>query len=328
MNENKKYAIFIDGDNISPRYLEPILSEVAKDGEILVRRIYGDWTTNNMNGWKELLLHIPVRPVQQFRNASQATDHAIVMDAIELANTNKEINAMCIVSSDKGFYSLALKIREYGLFVLGIGEQKSNSLWIKSCNQFKHIENLAVYRTTKPADAAAAAREDGHDVSLEDLLANAYANSQTDDGGRVSLSHLGKSIRNIMPDFDPRNYNHETLRAIIEAMPEHYELTKDELVPPNYWLRKIQNRAGETEKLSGTIKRWINNYGFIKTDKGDFFFYASNIDKNSRQHQIKRGDRVAFDVFKYPDPNSSNSAEQNGRAANVVFLEDEHLPVA
>ena len=142
MQENKKYAVFIDGDNISPKYLEPILSEVAKDGDILVRRIYGDWTTSNMNGWKDLLLQIPVRPVQQFRNGSQATDNAIIMDAIELANTNKEINAICIVSSDSDFYSLALKIREYGLFVLGIGAQKSNQLWIKSCNQFKHIENL------------------------------------------------------------------------------------------------------------------------------------------------------------------------------------------
>lgn len=117
MNITKKYAVFIDGDNISPRYLEAILSEVSKDGDILIRRIYGDWTTTNMNGWKDLLLQIPVRPVQQFRNGSQATDNAIIMDAIELANTNKEINAMCIVSSDTDYYSLALKIREYGLCV-------------------------------------------------------------------------------------------------------------------------------------------------------------------------------------------------------------------
>lgn len=317
MNETKKYAIFIDGDNISPRYLEPILSEVAKDGEILVRRIYGDWTTQNMNGWKELLLQIPVRPVQQFRNASQATDHAIIMDAIELANTNKEINAMCIVSSDTGFYSLALKIREYGLFVLGIGEQKSNSLWIKSCNQFKHIEKLSLYSTTTQTDTD----ESAAGMSLEYLLDNAYANSKTDDEGWVSLAHLGTSIRDIMPDFDPHNYNHETLRAIIEAMPESYELTKDELIPPNYWLRKAQNHAAEAEKLSGVIKRWINNYGFIKTDKGDFFFYASNIHKDSRQHNIKRGDKVSFEVFKYPNPNSTHKDEQNGRAANVVFEE-------
>ena len=321
MSEPRKYAVFIDGDNISPRYLEPILSEVAKDGEILVRRIYGDWTTQNMNGWKELLLHMPVRPVQQFRNASQATDHAIIMDAIELANTNKEINALCIVSSDTGFYSLALKIREYGLFVLGIGEHKSNQLWIKSCNQFKYIENLSIYSTTKQNNSATS-EEETLNISLEDLVANAYTNTQTDDAGWASLAHLGKSIRNIMPDFDPHNYNHETLRAIIEAMPESYELTKDELIPPNYWLRKIQNHATETQKLSGIIKRWINNYGFIKTDKGDFFFYSSNIHKDSRQHAIKRGDKVSFEVFKYPDPNSENSAEQNGRAANVVFLDN------
>ena len=112
MNENRKYAIFIDGDNISPRYLESILSEVSKEGEILVRRIYGDWTTTNMNGWKDLLLKIPVRPVQQFRNGLNATDNAIIMDAIELANTNKEINAIFIVAA--GVYGACRAVLSLG----------------------------------------------------------------------------------------------------------------------------------------------------------------------------------------------------------------------
>lgn len=322
MEENKKYAVFIDGDNISPKYLEPILSEVAKDGDILVRRIYGDWTTSNMNGWKELLLQIPVRPIQQFRNGSQATDNAIIMDAIELANTNKEINAICIVSSDSDFYSLALKIREYGLFVLGIGAQKSNQLWIKSCNQFKHLENLSVYSTTKSAASIENKDEIVNAISLENLLENAYHNSRTDDAGWVSLSNFGTSIRNIMPDFDPHSFNHETLRALVAAMPELYELKNDNLIPPNHWLKKKEKNSGN-KTLFGKIKRWFGSYGFIKTEDGlDFFFYPSNIVNINPEHKIRNGDKVKFDVFKYPDPTSKNSAEQNGRAANVHFLEN------
>lgn len=320
MQENKKYAVFIDGDNISPKYLEPILSEVAKDGDILVRRIYGDWTTSNMNGWKDLLLQIPVRPVQQFRNGSQATDNAIIMDAIELANTNKEINAICIVSSDSDFYSLALKIREYGLFVLGIGAQKSNQLWIKSCNQFKHIENLSIYSTTKLITLSEDKDEMVNAISLENLLENAYNNSRIDDAGWVSLSNFGTSIRNIMPDFDPHSFNHETLRSLIAAMSEVYELKSDNLIPPNYFLKKIDKKVNP-DILRGTIKRWIKHYGFIKTELGDFFFYTSNIVKESKQHKIKSGDKVIFDIFKYPNPNA-DGVEKNGRAANVRFLEN------
>lgn len=316
MNITKKYAVFIDGDNISPRYLEAILSEVSKDGDILIRRIYGDWTTTNMNGWKDLLLQIPVRPVQQFRNGSQATDNAIIMDAIELANTNKEINAMCIVSSDTDYYSLALKIREYGLFVLGMGAQKSSSLWIKSCNQFIHLENLSTIQTS-----ISSSQDTDEPVALEKLLANAYANSRKDDDGWVSLSNFGTSIRNIMPDFDPRSFNHETLRALIAAMPELYQLDKDNLMPPNYWVKPTKNKDTNSPKLTGTIKKWLTSYGFIKTAEGDFYFTNSNILPEYRAHKIRTGDKVEFEVFQYPNPNG-NKTEQNGRAANICFLEN------
>lgn len=316
MNEHKKYAIFIDGDNISPRYLEPILNEVAKDGDILIRRIYGDWTTSNMNGWKDLLLEIPIRTIQQFRNGSQATDNAIIMDAIELVNTNKEVNAICIVSSDTDYYSLALKIREYGLFVLGIGAQKSSQLWIKSCNQFKHLENLSEAKPILRKEF----KNEFNAISLENLLENAYVNSRMDDDGWVSLSHFGTSIRNTMPDFDPRNFNHATLRTLVTAMPDLYELKHDDLTPPNYFLKKKETLSN-SKTLSGVIKKWFGNYGFITTaNKEDFFFYPSNIAEIAPEHKIRSGDKVSFDVFKYPNPASKDNAEKNGRAANVKFL--------
>ena len=122
---DRKYVLLIDGDIIPPSFLEAIITEVSKEGELLIKRLYGDWTTPNMNGWKSWLEKIPIRPVQQFRNGPNATDNTIIMDAIELANTNKSINAVCIVSTDSDYYSLALKLREYGLYVLGIGKQNA-----------------------------------------------------------------------------------------------------------------------------------------------------------------------------------------------------------
>lgn len=94
------------------------------------------------------------------------------------------------MSSDSDFYSLALKIREYGLFVLGIGAQKSNQLWIKSCNQFKHIENLSIYSTTKLITLSEDKDEMVNAISLENLLENAYNNSRIDDAGWVSYQIL------------------------------------------------------------------------------------------------------------------------------------------
>ena len=147
---DRKYVLLIDGDNIPPSFLEAIITEVSKEGELLIKRLYGDWTTPNMNGWKSWLEKIPIRPVQQFRNGPNATDNTIIMDAIELANTNKSINAVCIVSTDSDYYSLALKLREYGLYVLGIGKQNAKALWVNACNEFKYLENLD--STTTPEE--------------------------------------------------------------------------------------------------------------------------------------------------------------------------------
>lgn len=140
---DRRFAVLIDGDNIPPKYLSAILSEVGKFGSIVIRRIYGDWTTPNMNGWKELLAANPIRPFQQFRYGEDATDGALVMDAIELLSSQStSVDAYCIVSSDGGFYSVALRLREYGKFVLGIGRSNTKELFKNACNQFVTIENI------------------------------------------------------------------------------------------------------------------------------------------------------------------------------------------
>jgi uncharacterized protein (TIGR00288 family) len=140
---NKKYAVFIDGDNISSDYLDVLMTEITKDNdEILVKRIYGDWTTSNMNSWKDKIQDSPIRVFQQFRNGPNATDNSIIMDAIELVIQNKDINAFCIVSADADYYSLALRLRENGKYVIGIGKESSKIIWQNSCDKFIKIENI------------------------------------------------------------------------------------------------------------------------------------------------------------------------------------------
>ena len=306
---DRKYLLLIDGDNISPSFLEAIITEVSKEGELLIKRLYGDWTTPNMNGWKAWLEKIPIRPVQQFRNGPNATDNTIIMDAIELANTNKSINAVCIVSTDSDYYSLALKLREYGLYVLGIGKQNAKDIWVNACNEFKYLENLdSTTEETKPQDSPF--------DSLEKLISHAYKNSRTTEEGWVSLSDLGKSIRRTMPGFDPRSYNHNTLREILEALSDEYEMTADNLVPPNHWIKMLER--SNTGTLTGRIKRFKENWGIIETvDHGDFYFVLTNLTKSSRRKKITEGMSVRFKVFKEPNPRGENSAEKNGKAMDV-----------
>ncbi len=308
----KKYAILIDGDNITPSYLESIISEVSKEGDVLIKRLYGDWTTPNMNGWKSWLEKVPIRPVQQFRNGPNATDNTIIMDAIEIANTNKGINAVCIVSTDSDYYSLALKLREYGLYVLGIGRTNAKPLWVNACNEFKYIENF-------DEEDEEVSEKDKKFKSLDALILHAYKKSRMTEEGWVNLSDLGKSIRNSMPEFDPRSYSHNTLREIVDALSDDFELKSDERVPPNYWLKAIEKQS-KRPKLKGKIKRLMNRYGIIENEKGDFFFSFTNIEKKSRDKLIQEGSVVKFRVFKMPNPKAGKSNDRNGKAAEIEII--------
>jgi len=145
---DKKFAVFVDGDNICAKDYEPVLREISSTyGQILIKRVYGDWTTPNMNTWKDVLVKEPATLYQQFRSGKNATDTRIIMDAIELMILNSNIEAFCIVSTDADFFGLALRLRENGKFVLGVGKEQSKPIWQKACDKFIKLESLSSEET-------------------------------------------------------------------------------------------------------------------------------------------------------------------------------------
>jgi uncharacterized LabA/DUF88 family protein len=311
---DKKYAVFIDGDNISALYFDSIMTEIIKDGEILIKRIYGDWTTSDMNSWKQKLFNTPIRIFQQFRFGANATDNSIIMDAIELINQNKDINAFCIVSKDSDYYSLALRLRENGKYVLGIGSEESKMIWQNACNKFVKIENLIkidilVHNVNNKYKGITDVRE---------IINFGLDNSQMDDGGWISFSNFGVTIRSQYPMFDPRSYNHKSLLQLLRSFSEDIEIKNSDDTPPNYWLKKIQKNKDEKE--TGIIQRTIANFGFIENEKGTYYFNDINLPSGIKIENISVGTKVKFTVFKYPDLTKENNIEKNGKAADIEIM--------
>lgn len=139
----KKLALLIDADNISPKYVDPILDELIKYGTVTYKRIYGDWTSNQKSSWKEALLTHSISPIQQFSytNGKNATDSAMIIDAMDILYTS-HVDGFCIVSSDSDFTRLASRIRESGLLVIGMGEKKTPIAFRKACDVFTNLELL------------------------------------------------------------------------------------------------------------------------------------------------------------------------------------------
>ena len=142
-SQTRLIAMLVDGDNAQPSLIEHVLAEVAKYGVVTTRRIYGDWTTPQMSGWKDYLHTCAVQPMQQFRYTvgKNATDSALIIDAMDLLHAGA-VGGFCIVSSDSDYTRLATRMREGGLFVMGVGRSSTPRAFVNACEVFVYTENL------------------------------------------------------------------------------------------------------------------------------------------------------------------------------------------
>jgi uncharacterized LabA/DUF88 family protein len=212
-----RLAVLIDADNAQPSITEGLLSEVAKYGVASVKRIYGDWTTPSLSGWKSLLLEHSIQPVQQFRYTvgKNATDSAMMIDAMDLLYT-KRFDGFCLVSSDSDFTRLASRIREQGLLVYGFGEKKTPKAFVSACDKFIFTEVLRFQEDAGSAVKPKTATELKGDTKLVTLLRSALE-AASDDSGWAHLGAVGNNIAKQASEFDPRNYGFSKLGELAKA---------------------------------------------------------------------------------------------------------------
>ena len=217
MEKTTKLAVLIDADNAQPPIIDSLLSEIANYGIASVKRIYGDWTTPGLKGWKEVLLQHSIQPMQQFAytKGKNATDSAMIIDAMDLLYTGN-FDGFCIVSSDSDFTKLASRIRESGLLVYGFGEKKTPEPFVQACDKFIFTEVLRAKVDESEAIAKKSTNELKQDTKLVSLLRNAVEAS-SDESGWAQLGPVGSNIAKQSSEFDPRNYGYAKLGELVAA---------------------------------------------------------------------------------------------------------------
>jgi uncharacterized LabA/DUF88 family protein len=218
-----RLAVLIDADNAQPSITEGLLSEISKYGVASVKRIYGDWTTPNLSGWKSVLAEHSIKPIQQFRYSAgkNATDSAMIIDAMDLLHT-KRFDGFCLVSSDSDFTGLASRIQEEGLLVYGFGEKKTPKAFVSACTKFIFTEILRPGQDAEKAVKPPTANKLKGNTKLVNLLRSALEAS-SDDSGWAHLGAVGSNIVKQSPEFDPRNYGFRKLGELVNAT-ELFEL--------------------------------------------------------------------------------------------------------
>jgi hypothetical protein len=255
-----KIAILIDGDNAQANLLPQTLVEAGKYGLVTVRRIYGDWTTSSMNSWKDVLNFHAVQPIQQFRYTvgKNATDSAMIIDAMDLLHSGV-VDGFCLVSSDSDYTRLATRIRESGVFVMGIGEKKTPKPFVNACDVFVYTSNLVAEHkasrvsaprqslpqrrkkpVTSPAPTTTAAplpeptvlpvvaAEPGSENDPMPIVRQAYEIAQQEDGW-ARLDHMGNALYQLDPGFDPRTYGHRQLSRMIASYKDMFQMRTQEV---------------------------------------------------------------------------------------------------
>lgn len=218
MQDHKKYAILIDAENIASKYIKIILDEISNVGVATYKRIYGDWTKSHTGGWKEILLENSVTPMQQYNytTGKNSSDSAMIIDAMDILYSGK-VDGFCIVTSDSDFTRLAARLREAGMEVIGMGEEKTPRPFVAACNQFKYLDKIYAQNARsarakaqkQPAKAQKTAEKPENSQTdlqtIRDMIID-FVDQNSDEEGWLMASEVGDVLAKRYPDFDVRNY--------------------------------------------------------------------------------------------------------------------------
>jgi len=241
--ESLRLAVLIDADNAPRDCLKSVMEEIAIYGTPTIKRIYGDWTSPNIGGWKASLLENAVTPIQQYgyTTGKNSTDSAMIIDAMDILYGGKT-DGFVLVSSDSDFTRLAIRLREAGMYVIGMGEKKTPKPFIVACDKFIYIEVIRERskkeqqkpaekpaksakkpsKSASPAPAPAPEPEKSGGSAVPDIVVLMIADSiadLADDDGFCDLAALGNLLIKKQPDFDPRSFGFGKLSKMMKALP-------------------------------------------------------------------------------------------------------------
>ena len=250
MEKDLRYAVLIDADNVAAKYTRYILDEVSNYGIVTYKRVYSDWTRQNALNWKSMALKNAISPIQQYSytTGKNATDSAMIIDAMDILYSHN-VDGFCIVSSDSDFTRLAIRLRESGMHVIGMGEQKTPKPFSTACNVFKYLEVLADEDLQNSGD-----REIVEMKSLEEAIIRIIAengNLQEE----INIGELGSRLLKRYPEFDVRNYGYSKFSQFLKYF-------------DSLQLRQVGSSVIVSQKSDATVLQKIENIltSIIKTN--------------------------------------------------------------
>lgn len=273
--EDKKFALLIDVDNISYRYIKLIINELSSYGTVTIKRAYGDWTDPKKTKWKDILLSNSVNPVQQYSYTfgKNASDSAMIIDAMDILYSG-HVNGFCLASSDSDFTRLAMRLRESGMTVIGMGESKTPEPFCASCERFVYLDLLSEMEQGDEnglEENGFKAKINGSKVAetltpittIEDAIIRIIAENGNN-GCNMDIGELGSRLTKMYTAFDVRNYGYSKFSKFLETLSTiHLKFTENTVVA---YLAESQLTMEDIEK---EVTKIILSSGKHKINTGE-----------------------------------------------------------
>jgi uncharacterized LabA/DUF88 family protein len=259
-NNELRLAVLIDAENVPSNNVKGMMEEIAKYGTPTFKRIYGDWTKPHVTRWKNVLLENAISPIQQYSytQGKNASDSAMIIDAMDILYTGR-VDGFCIISSDSDFTRLALRLREAGMKVIGMGEKKTPAPFIVACDKFIYIEILKPEQVTvvKEEDASVETTPEilikKVDKDLITLISSTIADL-ADEEGWAFLGEVGNLLLKKQTDFDPRNYGYKKLALLIKST-QAFELDERLTDKGNGNIKHVYVKIKQAERVTKKRKK-------------------------------------------------------------------------
>ena len=170
MEDFQKMVVLIDADNTQLSRLEEVLHEISTYGRIIVKKAYGNFTKPNLHKWEDKIKSLAIKAEQQFDYVAgkNTTDIAMVIDAMDLLHTGM-YDAAVLVSSDSDFTPLAVRLKESGMYVIGVGEKKTPEAFCNACDDFIYLEYLTSTKSKEQVQNQTAKAQESQGAGDEEV---------------------------------------------------------------------------------------------------------------------------------------------------------------
>lgn len=305
----KKLAVLIDGDNISANDAHTLFAEIARYGIANVKRIYGDWSSNHLQAWENILLKHALTPVQQFAytKGKNATDMMMVIEAMDLLYSGT-FDGFCLVSSDSDFTPLASRIRASGLAVYGFGRRKTPEALRQACDRFIYLENLDDDASNDVVDAGDAAAKPQETATIRQSIEGSTRTmlykaikENADDSGWALLGQIGSYLSQVNADFDPRNYGYAKLSSMLKTIDGLQFRHDDKMrmycrkIPYRELIKVVKDGVDKFSDKNGSVSlKALATYLKPRLDHSEYGFDTVEDFLDSIHHVTIQGERILW----------------------------------